>query len=209
MVSQCTLCYSCIKWLTCLASCACSCVATWYSHVAWIDFLFSKWLPAHQCAHLVFLLPPVGAYKYSMASAAAMDPRVVWEEYLWQKAQLKETYTGYQLVKARAGATKAELEIIYKLLSTRLHPDKTALEEWVEARYPDQMDQDLFLQLKDHQCAFWVKWMAEKEKLEELDEGLFKQACNYIVHVHKGWHCVVGCCWASWGNVCRLAGLPM
>ena len=168
------------------------CFATWYSHVAWIDFLFYKWLPAHQCAHLVFLLPPVGAYKFSMASAAAMDPRVLWEEYLWDKAKIKETYTGYQLLRSRVGATKAELDFIYKLLSPRLHPDKATLEEWLQDHYPDHMDHDFFHQVKDHQCAFWVKWLAEKEKLEELDEGLFKQACNFFVLVHKGWHCVAG-----------------
>jgi hypothetical protein len=74
-----------------------------------------------------------------------MDPRVLWEKYLWDKAKIKDTYTGYQLLRSRVGAPKAELDFIYKLLSPRLHPDKATLEAWLQEHYPDQMDHTFLL----------------------------------------------------------------
>jgi hypothetical protein len=127
----------------------------------------------------LFYLDPI---LFTMACPAAMDPGELVDQFLWSTCMLKRANQGYQLLKAREKATKGELDCILKLSSKYIHPDKGKLEEWVHNHHQD-VDQDTLEQAKDLLGDYWATWLHTKEKLCELDEGLYKQAGAHT-HTH-------------------------
>ena len=106
--------------------------------------------------------------------------------FLQEKLALNRTFKDYQLLKARQGASKRELDIINRRVAKVLHPDKRQLQDWTLQHYPniaqDCLDQAIKV-LKD----FWDTWLATKTRLVDVDEGTYKQApsdvqCNLCKH---------------------------
>ena len=110
-----------------------------------------------------------------MASSADPDPQALVDMFLQEKLSLSRTFKDYQLLKARQGASRRELDIINRRVAKVLHPDKHELQDWTIQRYPniaqDCLDPAIKV-LKD----FWDTWLATKTRLVDVDEGTYKQA---------------------------------
>ena len=125
-----------------------------------------------------WLRPPTSSRQttlQAMACSADPDPHSLVDMFLQEKLALNRTFKDYQLLKARQGATKRELDIINRRVAKVLHPDKHELQDWTIQHYPniaqDCLDQAIKI-LKD----FWDNWLATKTRLVDVDEGTYKQA---------------------------------
>ena len=130
-----------------------------------------------------------------MAGSADPDPQSLVDQFLQEKLALNRTFKDYQLLKARQGASKGELDIISKRVALVLHPDRKQLQDWTMEHHPnitqDCLDQAIKV-LKD----FWDHWLATKTRLVEVAEDTYKQAPSDVGSAT----CANMACWL---NLCR------
>ena len=69
-----------------------------------------------------------------MAGSVDPDPQSLVDQFLQEKLALNRTFKDYQLLKARQGASKRELDIISKRVALVLHPDKKQFQDYVASK---------------------------------------------------------------------------
>ena len=110
----------------------------------------------------------------AMAGSADPDPQSLVDQFLQEKLALNRTFKDWQLLKARQGATKRELDINRRVAKV-LHSDKHELQDWTIQNYLN-IAQDCLDQAIKALNDFWDTWLATKTRLVDVDEGTYKQA---------------------------------
>lgn len=112
-----------------------------------------------------------------MSMAASLpDATSLVDEYLETKVGVRRSMRGHQMLRVREHASKKEVEQIYKRLAPWLHPDKHQFQDWATTTYGFDLDAATLVQARNLMLEQWQLFKQTKERMVEMDEGLYKQA---------------------------------
>ena len=109
-----------------------------------------------------------------------MDHRALLDQYLQEQLGISRTFSNYKLLKVREKASRREIELLTKKMDMALHPDKFTFQNWLASNYPNIEDQ-VIVATKEDLKEFYQEFRNTKERLIDLDDGHFKQACIFEI----------------------------